>query len=218
VRANGQHAREKILLAALGLFSQKGYAATSVRDVAGAADVNLAAISYHFGDKAGLYRAALYEFLDNVGDDLPAFDTPGLTLQDLLRRYMHVCLRPLGMGKSALLSVQLRVREFIEPTGLLESLTAERDQAYALLLDILTRHFGLEAPDDELEALAFSIFAFVGNLYSAQDHLAARRPVLLEATDAAGAWEERFTAYAYAMVSVESERRKAAAHAIQRTA
>jgi hypothetical protein len=41
---------------------------------------------------------------------------------------------------------------------------------------------------------------------------------LLEATDAAGAWEERFTAYAYAMVSVESERRKAAAHAIQRTA
>ena len=216
VRANGQYAREKILLAALGLFSKKGYAATSVRDVAGAADVNLAAISYHFGDKAGLYRAALHEFLDDVGDDLPAFDTPGLTLQELLRRYMHVCLRPLGMGKSALLSVQLRVREFIEPTGLLQSLTAERDQAYALLLGILTHHFGLDAPDDELEALAFSIFAFVGNLYSAQDHLAARRPELLEATDAAGAWEERFTAYAYAMVVVESERRNAAANEIQR--
>ncbi|MFJ1471720.1 TetR/AcrR family transcriptional regulator [Massilia orientalis] len=215
VRANGQHAREKILLAALGLFSKKGFTGTSVRDVASAADVNLAAISYHFGDKAGLYRAALHEYLDDAGDDIPAFDTPGLTLEELLRRYMRVCLRPLGMGKPALLSVQLRVREFIEPTGLMESLAEGRDQAYALLLGILTGHFGLEAPDDELEALAFSIFAFVGNLYSAQDHLAARRPALLDAPDAAEAWEERFTAYACAMVAVESERRKAAAHANQ---
>jgi AcrR family transcriptional regulator len=211
VRANGQQAREKILLAALQLFSKKGFAGTSVRDVASAADVNLAAISYHFGDKAGLYRAALYEFLEDVGDDIPDFSAPGLTLQDALRLYMRICLRPLGMGKSALLSVQLRVREFIEPTGMLQAITADRDLAYSLLLHILTRHFGLDAPDDELEALAFSIFAFVGNLYSAQDHLAAVRPVLLDAPDAANAWEQRFTAYAYAMAMVESDRRKTAA-------
>lgn len=218
VRANGQHAREKILLAALGLFAEKGYAGTSVRDVAGAAGVNLAAIAYHFGDKAGLYQAALHEFLQNASTEVPSFDEPGLTLREALQRYMRICLLPIGMGKAALLSVQLRVREYIDPTGLLESPTAERDRVYLTLLHILTRHFGLAAPDDELEALAFSIFALIAHLYSAQDHLAAVRPSLLDSASAASAWEQRFTAYAKAMVTAETERRKSAAQLATKSA
>jgi AcrR family transcriptional regulator len=46
--------RERILDTAERLFSQQGYAATSLRQIIGEAGVNLAAIHYHFGNKEEL--------------------------------------------------------------------------------------------------------------------------------------------------------------------
>ena len=64
-------------MAALKLFVEKGYDGTSIRDVADAANVNLAAISYHFGGKAGLYQAGLHEFLEHSRNEVPSFAPPG---------------------------------------------------------------------------------------------------------------------------------------------
>lgn len=49
----------KLIVAALPLFSQKGYAGVSIRELAEAAGVNSASISYYFGGKDGLYEAVL---------------------------------------------------------------------------------------------------------------------------------------------------------------
>lgn len=49
--------RERILLAALEVFGELGYNATSTRMLAGRAGVNLAAIPYYFSGKRGLYVA-----------------------------------------------------------------------------------------------------------------------------------------------------------------
>lgn len=46
-----------IIHAAEELFAEKGFAGTSVRDIAEAADVNLAMISYYFGSKEKLMEA-----------------------------------------------------------------------------------------------------------------------------------------------------------------
>ncbi|MFI6287799.1 TetR/AcrR family transcriptional regulator [Streptomyces sp. NPDC051018] len=51
--------RERILDAAIGLFGERGYAATSLRAVTEAADANIAAVNYHFGSKEGLLRAVI---------------------------------------------------------------------------------------------------------------------------------------------------------------
>ncbi len=48
--------KSKIQEIAMRLFAEKGFEATSVRDIANAAEVNVAAINYHFGNKAGLYE------------------------------------------------------------------------------------------------------------------------------------------------------------------
>ena len=48
--------RERILDVAEGLFMQYGYEATSMRSITGAAEVNLAAVNYHFGSKEALLR------------------------------------------------------------------------------------------------------------------------------------------------------------------
>ncbi len=49
--------KEKILDASEALFAEMGFASTSLRDITAAADVNLAAVNYHFGSKLDLLRA-----------------------------------------------------------------------------------------------------------------------------------------------------------------
>lgn len=48
---------EKILDAAEKLFAERGFASTSMRDITTDADVNLAAVNYHFGSKLALLKA-----------------------------------------------------------------------------------------------------------------------------------------------------------------
>jgi AcrR family transcriptional regulator len=56
--AHGAHTREQLLDAAERLFARRGFDATSVREITGAAACNLAAVNYHFGGKRALYREA----------------------------------------------------------------------------------------------------------------------------------------------------------------
>lgn len=57
VHAGDLTARARMREAALRLFSQKGYEATSVSDIAAAAGVSGGLIRHHFGSKEGLRRA-----------------------------------------------------------------------------------------------------------------------------------------------------------------
>lgn len=49
----------KLLAAAQHLFSLRGYDGVTIKELAQLAGVNQALISYHFGDKKGLYRSCL---------------------------------------------------------------------------------------------------------------------------------------------------------------
>lgn len=64
----GERTRAGLVRAALDLFGRKGYDATSTRDIAAAAGVNIAGIAYHFGGKAGLHRACGEFVADFIGD------------------------------------------------------------------------------------------------------------------------------------------------------
>jgi AcrR family transcriptional regulator len=56
--------KERILDAAEALFMTHGYEATSLRAITTAAEVNLAAVNYHFGSKEELFEAVLTRRLD----------------------------------------------------------------------------------------------------------------------------------------------------------
>jgi AcrR family transcriptional regulator len=49
--------KQQIIEAAIGLFAQKGFEGTSIRDLAAAADVNVAMVNYYFGSKEKLFEA-----------------------------------------------------------------------------------------------------------------------------------------------------------------
>lgn len=74
---------DRILNAATILFAERGFAETSLRTITGLADVNLAAVNYHFGTKKALIQAVFSRFLqpfcqsleghlDKMEDDLKA--------------------------------------------------------------------------------------------------------------------------------------------------
>lgn len=54
---------DKILDAAEELFAQRGFSETSLRMITSKADVNLAAVNYHFGSKNALIQAVFARFL-----------------------------------------------------------------------------------------------------------------------------------------------------------
>ncbi len=55
--ASSDRTRTALIAAGLELFGEKGFEATSTRDIATAAGANLASIAYHFGSKEGLRLA-----------------------------------------------------------------------------------------------------------------------------------------------------------------
>jgi AcrR family transcriptional regulator len=56
-----QDTRELLLKAASKLFAEKGFEAVTTRNLAEAADVNIAMIAYYFGSKEGLFKAMIEE-------------------------------------------------------------------------------------------------------------------------------------------------------------
>ncbi len=79
----GALTRKQILDASLRLFSEKGFARTSVRDIARGAGITDAAIYYHFSSKRDLFEALFEErgitsalsTLENVTSDQPLRET-----------------------------------------------------------------------------------------------------------------------------------------------
>lgn len=59
VAADAEATRRRILFAAASLFSEKGSAATSMRQIARAASVSQSTVHHYFGTKDGLYHACI---------------------------------------------------------------------------------------------------------------------------------------------------------------
>jgi len=82
VRTTGRHAgdtKSRILDAAETLFIDCGYEAMSLRQITSRAEVNLAAVNYHFGSKESLIHSMLSRRLDHLNQErlklLDRFDT-----------------------------------------------------------------------------------------------------------------------------------------------
>ncbi len=59
-------AADKLIEAAGPLFADRPFDAVSTRELAKAANVNLSAISYHFGNKEGLYEAVFKKIIEDL--------------------------------------------------------------------------------------------------------------------------------------------------------
>jgi len=207
-RHDGEASRARLLHSGLRLFAQQGFSKTSTRELAEAAGVNIASISYYFGDKAGLYRAVFFEPLGSTHDDIARYNGPEMSLAQALGGLYAGFLEPLKQGDTARLCMKLHFREMLEPTGLWqEEITHGIKPMHDALLVVLCRHFGLDEADDELQRLAVSIAGLGVHLHVGHDVIEQLAPQLNDGADALDRWAERLVMYALAMVGAEQQRR-----------
>jgi AcrR family transcriptional regulator len=203
-----EDARARLVQAGLRLFAQQGYSKTSTRELAEAAAVNVASISYYFGDKAGLYRAVFVEPMGSPEADVARFNGAGLTLTQALRGFYDGFLEPLKQGDTARLCMKLHFREMLEPTGLCSAGAAEGFQpSHNEMLSVLCRHLGLAAPDTDLQRLVVCLAGLGVHMHVGRDITDELVPGINEGPDAIDRWAERLTLFGLAMVHAEARRR-----------
>jgi AcrR family transcriptional regulator len=214
LRIDGFEARNRLLDAALTLFAEKGFAKTSIREIAQASQVNIASISYYFGDKAGLYRAVFTDPRCNPNVPPESIADASIGLQQALQRLMWSFLDPLKQGHLMQHCMKLHFREMLEPTGIWqEEIDSNIKPAHAALVGVLCRHLGLAKADDDIHALAFSISGLGVMLHIGCDVVTSIRPKLVASHAALDRYCERLVAYAMALTEAEAQRRaRPAAH------
>lgn len=208
-RSDGAEARGHLVLAALRLFAEKGFSKTSTREIAQAAGANVAAISYYFGDKAGLYRAVFTEPMGTPCDDISRYQPAHLSLRQALEGFIAGFLQPLKQGDLAQQLTRLHFREMLEPTGLwAEQINGNIKPAHAALVEVLSRHLGVTRIDDDVHRLAFSITGLAMQMFISRDVIDAVRPQLTATPRAIDLWAIRLADFAEAMIAVEVARRQ----------
>ena len=204
--------RHRLLHSGLRLFAAQGYSKTSTRELAEAAGVNVAAISYYFGDKAGLYRAAFCEPMGAPEDDLARYNGPEMSLPEALRGFYAGFLEPLKQGDVPRLCMKLHFREMLEPTGLWDADPSFGIRAmHEALLALLCRHLGLDpaqaAGDLDLQRLAICIAGLGVHLHVGHDINHVLAPGINTGDANLDRWSERLVEFALALVQTEKRRR-----------
>lgn len=213
MRSDGTEARNRLLDAALGLFAEQGFSKTSIRDIAQAAQANVASISYYFGDKAGLYRAVFSDPRTNPPVPPDALEGPDVTLAQAIRGLLASFLEPLKQGHVRQQQyMKLCFREMLEPTGAWQAeIEANIGPAHGALTRILCRHAGVAEADDDIHRLAFTISGLGVMLHVGNDLYAQLRPQLLGTPQALDIYLDRLVTYALLLADAEAVRRRQSA-------
>ena len=85
--------RDRIVASALRCFAEKGYAGTSLREIAEAARTTKPMIYYYFKSKEGLYISTLGDRLQQLADSIDRATNPGDDPVEKVRTFCEAYLR-----------------------------------------------------------------------------------------------------------------------------
>jgi AcrR family transcriptional regulator len=119
-RRSAKDVRNRLLDAAEKLFSERGFADTSVRDLTAAANCNLASVNYHFGGKDKLYiemfrRHMGAVFAKHKVNIEKVMSSVNPTLEKLLETIAETALEALSGTDARIPMLKLMVRETLNP-------------------------------------------------------------------------------------------------------
>jgi AcrR family transcriptional regulator len=209
MRSDGVEARNRLLDAALERFAENGYAKTSIREIAQSAQANVAAISYYFGDKAGLYRAVFSDPRCNPPVPTETLEGSDVPLDQAIKGLLASFLEPLKQGHVRQRQhMKLYFREMLEPTGAWQQeIESNIAPAHLALTRALCRHMGVAEADDDIHRLAFTISGLGVMLHVGGDLYTRLRPGLVNTPEALDTYLERLVMYAMVLADAESHRR-----------
>lgn len=166
--------QEKLLLAAGEVFAERGYKDATVREICDRAEANVAAVSYHFGDKAGLYAAVLeYAYkLASQRTPVEAFFAKARTREERLTALVEMMFtRIIDPGRPSWHGV-LMAREMVEPTPALDRVVAQAiAPMWERVREIVREFLGARATEEDIDMAGNSL---IGQIL----HYKHARPVI----------------------------------------
>jgi AcrR family transcriptional regulator len=177
--------KEQIISVAERLFAERGFAGTTLRNVISEADVNLAAVHYHFGSKEELFRAVVERFARPIVEQelalLKQLQAGGRvpSLEAILTALFKPCLEFLARDKKFLLvHTQFMGRCWTEPEPLKSIVEEEFSASIAAFLDVLQRAL----PEQSRSQLSWKFDLVIAALVRVQSE-AGQPWALLQSTD-----------------------------------
>ena len=151
--------RERLLEVAGPIFADRGYQATTIREICARARANVAAINYHFGDKLGLYTEVLQQSV-RAAEVLAVHNAPdkNISPEDMLRTLIRARLRSIAGDDLPDWHSRLLAHEFAQPTPALRQLIDKLTRPiYKRLLELIGRIIGLPPNDDTTRLCVISV-------------------------------------------------------------
>lgn len=153
--------RQRLLLAAEEIFSEKGFASATIREITDRAGANVAAINYYFGDKERLYIEAVKFAHACSAKDLP-FPIPpeGTPPVEKLKVFIReIATRMTQPTRPS--SLRLMMREMAQPTAAAREIVREFIQPMAFGLRAIVRELLPGIPDARGLMVGFSVIGQV---------------------------------------------------------
>jgi AcrR family transcriptional regulator len=189
---NERDTKRRVIAAASGLFAERGFHGTTVRDIAQRARVNLAAGHYHFGSKETLYLEVLrVQFgeimaeLEQRGARLTAGTArPGrAALRELLRTRITAMLELL-LGPPPGLHGTLMMREMCDPSAALPDIVEQFIQPHKREMEAIVAGLLPRLGRQQVERCIFSI---VGQVFFYR-HMFPALPLLFGQRELTRSW------------------------------
>jgi AcrR family transcriptional regulator len=148
--------RDRLLAAAREVFAELGFKGATVREICRRAEVNVAAVNYHFNGKEALFMAALeLEPIENLIGTNGEAESAEMRLTRFIREFVTRL-----MDKGCTPHSQLILRELLEPSPALDSI------ARAIMVPLHEHLTGLvrEIADDAVapDAVRRCVFSIFG--------------------------------------------------------
>jgi AcrR family transcriptional regulator len=172
-RSDARETRRRILSAASKAFAEKGFWEASSAYICEKANVNSAAINYHFGSKENLYveawKYAFQRSLDahpldgGIGPDSPAPERLRGAIRSIIQRITDPQTHDLDIAN----------KEIANPTGLLKEIIPKvLDHLFQVLKPIVRELHGRDIDDEQV---AFCIMSIMSQCFGVFRHMQASK-------------------------------------------
>ncbi len=150
--------KTRIIDAAGEVFAEKGFEQATVREICKRAEVNLAAINYHFGDKQNLYIEAVKRAYCEGEEDEPLLIPAEVTAEQKLYYFIEHMMTDMLDRESPTWHVELMMREMARPTlACSELVQSYIGPKFSILMSIIEELVPSNLPLSKRHLLAFSV-------------------------------------------------------------
>lgn len=195
--------RKEILSAAERMFASAGYEATSLRQIAGSANVDLSTLKYHYDDKANLFaevfRRGHRELVSRLGPELALLDTIE-TAEDLRREFSAFVSLGMEFIVEEAAFVRLTLYRVLEDSADISAIEAEIEGVTVDIIESALGGLRQRGLIRDIDLRPFIVFIMAG-LPMWQVSASTNPELVMGNSDGMEDWQHRAEAFIHDVVS-----------------